>query len=480
MAHGPVDAVVIGSGPNGLAAAITLARAGRSVLVREAQPTAGGGMRTMELTLPGFRHDLCSTVLSLAAGSPFLRTLPLAAHGFELVHPAACLAHPLDGGDAVLLRRSTDETAAGLGEDGRAYRRLFAPLAEGWDALAAEILRPLRAPRRPLLLASFGLKALRSAQGLARARFSGARARALFAGLAAHSCLPLDSAASASFALVLGAAAHAVGWPVVRGGSQRLADALRAHLETLGGRVVTNAPVRSLDDLPPASAILADVTPRQLLAIDPALPSTYRRRLERFRYGPGVFKMDWALDAPVPWTAAACVQAGTVHLGGTLEEIAAAERAAWTGAAAERPFVILVQPTLVDPTRAPQGRHTLWAYCHVPHGSTEDMTSRIEAQIERFAPGFGDRILARRAQAPAELERHNENLVGGDINGGAGSLVQLFARPTLGAPYTTPRRHLYLCSASTPPGGGVHGMCGHLAARTALRRSFARSGAGRE
>lgn len=472
MAAAGADAVVIGSGPNGLAAAITLARAGRSVLVREAQPVPGGGMRTMELTLPGFRHDLCSTVHPLAAGSPFMRALPLAAHGAEVLHPAACLAHPLDDGSAVLLRRSPDETAAGLGEDADAYRRLFAPLAARWDDLAAEVLRPFRIPRHPLLMASFGPRALRSASGFARGRFRGPRARALVAGLAAHSCLPLEKAASASFALVLGAAAHAVGWPLVRGGSQRLADALSAHLASLGGSVVTGAPVLAIDELRDAGAILCDVTPRQLLALAPDLPEGYRRRLARFRYGPGVFKMDWALDAPVPWRAAACLQAGTVHLGGTLEEIAASERAVWSGRAAELPFVILVQPTLVDPSRAPEGKHTLWAYCHVPNGSSEDMTSRIEGQIERFAPGFAGRILARRAHGPADLERHNVNRVGGDINGGAANLMQLVARPRLRAPYTTPRRNLYLCSASTPPGGGVHGMCGHLAAKAALRRSF--------
>jgi len=467
-----VDAVIVGSGPNGLAAAITLARAGRTVLVREGQPTVGGGMRTMELTLPGFRHDLCSSVHPLAAGSPFLRTLPLAAHGFELLHPEACLAHPFDDGSAVLLVRSVDATAAALGEDAAAYRRLFAPLAGRWNDLAEEILRPFRIPRRPVLMGSFGWSALRSARGLALGRFAGARARALFAGIAAHSCLPLTHAASAAFGLVLGAAAHAVGWPVVRGGTQRLADALSAHLATLGGRLLTDAPVRSLDELPPSAAVLCDVTPRQLLAIAPGLPEGYRRWLERFRYGPGVFKMDWALEAPVPWKAPECLRAATVHLGGTLEEIAVSEQAAWNGAVAERPFVILVQPTLVDPSRAPEGRHTLWAYCHVPHGSDADMSARIEAQIERFAPGFSARILARRAQPPAELARHNENLVGGDINGGAANLLQLVARPTPRAPYTTPRRHLYLCSASTPPGGGVHGMCGHLAARTALERSF--------
>ena len=472
VAKSGVDAVVVGSGPNGLAAAITLARAGLSVLVREAQPAIGGGMRTMELTLPGFHHDLCSTVHPLAAGSPFLRALPLDALGAERLHGAACLAHPMDDGTAVLLRRSTAETAEGLGEDGRSYASLFAPLAARWDDLALEILRPIRLPRRPMLMASFGLRALRSASGLARARFRGARARALFAGLAAHSCLPLEKAATASFALVLGAAAHAVGWPLVRGGSQRLADALLAHLASLGGTVAAAAPVTAIDELEEACAVLCDITPRQLLALALDLPEGYRRRLERFRYGPGVFKMDWALDAPVPWKAAACLQAPTVHLAGTLEEIEASERAAWTGRTTERPFVILVQPTLVDPSRAPEGKHTLWAYCHVPNGSREDMSSRIEGQIERFAPGFRDRILARRAHTPADLEHCNENRVGGDINGGAANLMQLLARPTLRQPYTTPRQDLYLCSSSTPPGGGVHGMCGHLAALTALRRTF--------
>lgn len=468
------DAVVVGSGPNGLAAAIALARAGRSVLVREAANELGGGLRSAELTLPGFVHDLCSAIHPLAAASPFLRTLPLADHGLEWIDPPSPLAHPLEGAEAVVVRRSVEETAERLGRDGKSYARLFRPLADDWPRLEQALLGPLvRPPRHPVALARFGLNALSPAQGLARRKFSDERARALFAGLAAHSSLPLEKPGSAAFALVLGLTAHAVGWPLPRGGSQKLADALASYLRSLGGEIAAGAPVESLDDLAGARTVLCDVTPRQFLRLaGDRLNGRYRRALERYRYGPGVFKVDWALAGPIPWSAPECAEGGTVHLGPTLAEIAASERAPERGEVSERPFVLLAQPTMFDPSRAPPGRHTAWGYCHVSNGSAVDMTAAIERQIERFAPGFGERILARHVAGPADLERRNGNLVGGDISGGANDLRQLIARPALRpVPYSTPLAGVYLCSASTPPGGGVHGMCGYLAARAALSRS---------
>jgi phytoene dehydrogenase-like protein len=411
-------------------------------------------------------------VQALALASPFLSSLPLARHGFELAHPDAPLAHPLDDGSAVMLERSVDETARGLGADGDAYRRMFGPLLAGADALFNEILGPLRPPRHPLVLARFGPSALRSAVGLARSRFAGERARALLAGCCAHSMLSLRRPASAAFGLVLALSAHRVGWPVARGGSQRLADALAAHLRSLGGEVETRRWVESLDDLARHRTTMLDVTPRQLVRLaGRRLPARYRRGLERYRYGPGIFKLDWALDGPIPWRAEQVSRAGTVHLGGTLEEIVASEQAATQGRHAERPYVLLVQPTLFDPTRAPDGKHTAWAYCHVPSGSTRDMTDAIERQVERFAPGFRDLILERSAMDSAEVERRNPNYVGGDINGGLQDMRQLFTRPVARLdPYSTPIDGLYICSSSTPPGGGVHGMCGYFAARSALRR----------
>ena len=465
------DAIVVGSGPNGLAAAITLARAGRSVLVRESASVIGGGTRTAELTLPGFAHDVCSAVHPLGLGSPFFRAVPLHEHGLGWVEPEVQLAHPLDDGSAAVLVRSIDESAASLDVDGAAWRALVGPFAERWDALAPEILGPLlHRPHHPWLLARFGMRALRSAGGLARATFTTARTRGMFAGLCAHAMVPLDHAGTAAFGLVLGALAHAIGWPVARGGSAAIAASMAAYLRSLGGEIVTDAPVTSLRELD-ARATILDLTPRQILRIaGDRLPARYARALDRFRYGPGVFKVDWALSEPVPWRAEACRRAGTVHLGGTLEEIEASEAAPWRGEHAERPFVLVAQQSLCDDTRAPAGRHTLWAYCHVPLGSTEDMTARIEAQIERFAPGFRDCVLARATRDTRALEAYDANLVGGDIGAGANTLRQVFARPTLGlTPYTTPVRGLYLCSASTPPGGGVHGMCGYHAARAALR-----------
>ena len=466
------DAVVVGSGPNGLAAAITLARAGCSVLVLEARETVGGGLRSQPLTLPGFVHDVCAAIHPLAKTSPFFRSLPLADHGVTWVEPDAALAHPLDDGQAPLLERSVPRTGSALGADGSAYVDLMEPLVRQWESLTDMLLGPLRVPRHPLLLARFGLSGLRSAQTLAEATFAGQAAKALFAGLAAHAVLPLDKRPTAAFGLVLGILGHTVGWPLVRGGSQRLADALASYLTSLGGEIQTNTPVASVDDLPPSRVVLLDVTPRQVLRLaGHRLPTSYRRQLARYRYGPGVFKMDWALDGPIPWRAEACQRAATVHLGGTLREIADAERAAFSGRHNERPFVILAQPGLFDDSRAPAGQHTAWAYCHVPHGSTLDLCERIESQIERFAPGFRARVLARHVMAPAALEHYNSNYVGGDISGGMQDLRQLFTRPTVRlTPYATPDRKLFICSASTPPGGGVHGMGGYFAARAALRR----------
>jgi phytoene dehydrogenase-like protein len=410
----------------------------------------------------------------MAAASPFFRSLPLDRHGLEWVHPGAPLAHPLDDGTAAVLERSPEATADALGADARAYRKLMGPLVRGAEGLFADLLGPFRIPRHPLTALRFGWRAIRSAKGLADAYFRTDKARALVAGLAGHAILPLEKSPGAAITLMLGLAGHAVGWPFPRGGSQRIADALASHLRELGGEVVTGHRVDSVAELSPAKAILLDVTPRQVVALGgEKLPARYRRRLGRYRYGPGVFKVDWALSGPIPWRAAECRRAGTVHLGGTLEEVAAAERAPWVGEHAERPFVLLAQPSLFDPTRAPAGKHTAWAYCHVPHGSTADVTDRIEAQVERFAPGFRELILARHAMNTAAMERYNANYVGGDITGGVADWGQLFTRPVARLnPYTTPAAGLFICSASTPPGGGVHGMCGYFAARAALRRRF--------
>ncbi|MGH2522070.1 MAG: phytoene desaturase family protein [Anaerolineales bacterium] len=466
------DAIVVGSGPNGLAAAITLARAGRSVLVLEAHATVGGGTRSAELTLPGFVHDVCSAIHPLGLSSPFFRALPLAEYGLEWVSPPASLAHPLDDGTAVMVERSVEQTSRALGRDGAAYRKLMSSSVANWDKLAVDLLGPLPLPpRHPIVFARFGLRALWPARGLAKAIFKEERARALFAGMAGHSMMPLDTPLTAAFGITLSLTAHAVGWPMARGGSQKIADALACYFGSLGGEVVTNQPVASIDELPPARAILLDVTPRQLLRLaGHRLPSGYRKRLERYRYGPGVFKVDWALDGPIPWKAAECARAATVHLGGTLDEIAEAERAVWQGKHPERPYILLAQQSLFDSSRAPEGKHTAWAYCHVPNGSTFDMTAPIEAQVERFAPGFRDRILARHTRTATAMELYNPNYVGGDINGGVQDLWQFYTRPAPRlVPYSTPVSGLYLCSSSTPPGGGVHGMCGHWAARAALR-----------
>jgi len=468
------DAIVIGSGPNGLAAAITLARAGYAVRVYEAKETVGGGCRSGEVTLPGFVHDRCSAVHPLGLASPFLRALPLERYGVEWIQPLLALAHPLDNGTAALLERSLEKTAASLGRDALAYTRLMKPHVENWQTIVEAFCGPLR-PRailpHSLQLARFGLQALRSAQGLARAQFQDEAARALFAGMSAHSILPLTTPGSAAVGLVLGILGHVVGWPVARGGSQTIADALAAYLRDLGGEIVLDTEIHSLTELPPARVVLCDLTPRQLLHIaEGRFSSLYQRQLRRYRYGPGVFKLDLALDGPIPWRAEACGRAGTVHVGGTLTEIARAERAVWRGEHPAQPFVLLAQQSLFDVTRAPAGKQAVWAYCHVPSGSQVDMSERIETQIERFAPGFRDRILARYATSAGEMEHYNANYIGGDINGGVQDLLQLFTRPTLSlTPYKTSDKSLYICSSSTPPGGGVHGLCGYYAALAALQ-----------
>ncbi|HXH12987.1 MAG TPA: NAD(P)/FAD-dependent oxidoreductase [Alphaproteobacteria bacterium] len=472
--HGNYDAIVIGAGPNGLAAAITLAQAGRSVLVCEAKETIGGGARSAALTLPGYVHDVCSAIHPLAVVSPFFRTLPLHEYGLEWVYSPAALAHPFDDDTAALLDRSIDLTGETLGQDATAYRRLMAPLVASWSVLQDALLGPLRPPRHPLALLGFGVRALRSARALAESWFNGEAARGLFAGLAAHAIMPLERPPSAAFGLLLGILGHVAGWPIPRGGAQHISDALASYLRALGGEIRTGMHISSLEELPPARAILCDVTPRQLLQIaGHRLPAGYRRQLQRYRYGPAAFKVDWALDAPIPWRASACTRAATVHVGGTLAEIATSERDAWEGRPSDRPFVLVAQQSLFDSTRAPPGKHVVWAYCHVPHGSTFDMTERIERQIERFAPGFRERILARSVLPPAALERYNANYIGGDINGGVQDLWQLFTRPAWRlVPYTTPVSGLYICSSSTPPGGGVHGLCGYFAARAVLRGSL--------
>jgi len=466
------DAVVVGAGPNGLAAAVALARGGASVRVLEASDQLGGGTRTAALTLPGFLHDVCSGCHPMGILSPFFRTLGLERHGLRWLRPPASVAHPLDGEPAVLLRRSLDETARDLGDDAAAYRRSFAPFLRDPHGLLADLLGPLRLPRHPIAMARFGLPGLLPATVALRTRFRGARARALLAGCAGHSILPLERPLTTAVAMIFALTAHVEDWPVAAGGSQAIGDALASLLRSLGGRIETGVHVRTLADLPPARVVLFDTSPAQLAEIcGPVLPPRYVRRLRRYRYGPGVFKLDWALDGPIPWRDPRCLEASTVHVGGSLEEIAAAEAAVWRGTHPERPFLIVVQQSQFDPARAPAGKHTGYAYCHVPAASDVDGTDAIERQIERFAPGFRDRILARHRTTPADLERHNPNYVGGAITGGVADLSQFFARPVARIdPYSTPHPRVFLCSASTPPGGGVHGMCGYFAARSALRR----------
>jgi phytoene dehydrogenase-like protein len=472
MAEHDPEAVVIGSGPNGLAAAIALARAGVSVLVVEAEDEPGGGTRSRELTLPGFVHDVCSAVHPTGILSPFFRELPLEAHGLVWRLPRASVAHPLDDGPAVMLVRSLERTCEGLGRDGRAWRRLVGPFLDDPHALLADAMAPLRVPTHPLLFLRFGLRAAFSANRLARLWFREERARALLAGCAAHSVLPLTQPLTAAMGVLFALIGHVVDWPVAEGGSQAIWRALVSYLRSLGGRIETGRRIERLAELDGARIVLFDTSPDQLARIaGDALPAGYRRRLGRYRYGPGVFKLDWALDGPIPWRDPACREASTVHVGGGLEEICASERDMYRGRHAERPFLILCQQSEIDPTRAPAGRHTGYAYCHVPHGSTVDRTDAIERQVERFAPGFRDRILARHAMSSADFERYNPNYRGGAITGGVADALQLWNRPvTRLDPYATPNPRLFICSAATPPGGGVHGQCGYWAARSALRR----------
>lgn len=469
------DAIIVGAGPNGLAAAIRLAERGKRVVVYEANETIGGGSRSAEITLPGFVHDTCSAIHPLGIGSPYFKTLPLAKYGLEWIQPSAPLAHVWEDGTAVMLERDLDATARGLGTDGARWKRIFGPLVKRWDALAPMILGPLvRFPRNPFLLGYFGAWAIWSANFFARRFFRQEKTRGLFAGLAAHSFLALEAPVTASFGMVLGLTAHAVGWPLPRGGSQKIADALACHLKSLGGEIVTNARVESIAALPNADAYVLDVTPKQFLQIaGDRLQGRYKKQLQEFRYGPGVFKLDYALDGVVPWKAKEALRAATVHIGPTLDDICASERATWQGNVSDAPYVLVVQSSLFDETRAPHGKHTLWAYCHVPNGFTGDMTATIENQIERFAPGFKNRILARSVMGPTQLQARNANYIGGDINGGVQDFFQLFGRPVWRYdPYSTPDKQLYLCSSSTPPGGGVHGMCGYHAANAALGRAF--------
>ena len=472
MPESSYDAVVVGAGPNGLAAAVTLARAGRSVLVVEAADEIGGGTRSEALTEPGFIHDVCSAVHPLLLASPFFRDQPLVDHGLQLAQPRTPLAHPLDDGTAAVLDRDLRGTASCMGPDEAAYLRVMRPLVRHADAIVDAIMRAPRLPKHPFAAAGMARYAPRSAAAFAQSTFRGSHARALHAGIAAHSVLPLDRVPSAAVGLLLGFMGHAYGWPVVRGGSQRIADALGSQLTSLGGDIKTGWRVERFDELPTADAVLFDLTPRQLLAIaGDRFPARYRRRLERFRHGPGVFKIDWALDGPVPWTAEACRDAGTVHLGGTLPEVAAAEDAVARGVHPDQPFVLFAQPDVADLSRSPAGKSTGWAYCHVPAGSTVDMTRAIEDQVERFAPGFRDLIIGRSVMGPAAMESHNANYIGGDITGGIQDLRQLFTRPVARWPlYSTPDPKIWLCSSSTPPGGGVHGMCGANAAEAVLRR----------
>lgn len=465
--------MVVGAGPNGLAAAITLAREGWPVTVLEAKDTIGGGARSAELTLPGYTHDVCSAIHATAVVSPFFEGLPLEDMGLEWVNPPLCVVHPLDGGSAVALCPSIEDTGESIGgDDGGAYFRLMSPLVSNWGLLQADLLGPMRWPQHPLAMSRFALHGLRSAKSLADSTFRGARAKALFAGLAAHSLLPLDKRPSAAFGLVLALFGHVAGWPFPKGGAQRISDALASYLRSLGAEVITGTPVRSLKDLPSAQATLLDLTPRQVLEVAKgSIPNRYLTRMQRYRYGMGAFKVDWALNGPIPWSAPECRHSATVHVGGEFDDIAGAEETVWRGGHPEKPFVLLAQHTLFDPSRAPQGKHTAWAYCHVPHGSTVDMTERIEAQIERFAPGFKDLVLARSVMSPEKLEAYNPNYIGGDINGGVQDLAQMFGRPAWRwDPYSTPMKGVYICSSSTPPGGGVHGMCGYNAARSVLRK----------
>ncbi|MFT3948436.1 MAG: NAD(P)/FAD-dependent oxidoreductase [Agriterribacter sp.] len=473
MSQYDYDAVVVGSGPNGLAAAITLQQKGLSVLLLEAKKTIGGGMRTEEFTLPGFKHDICSAIHPMAANSPFFRTLPLEKSGLEYIYPEVCAAHPLDDGTAAALYPSLDETAKALGVDKDAYTRLIEPVVKDWPFIDKDVLAPLSFPAHPFKMAAFGLKAMSSALQLS-GRFSTVKAKALWAGMAAHSIQPLSNLATSAIGLVLMSAAHMRGWPLPKGGSQSLANALAAYFQSLGGAIQTDTYISSLQQVPAARAVLFDITPRQLLQIAGyRLSSLYKWQLSRYRYGMGVFKVDWALDDAMPFTAEVCRKAGTLHLGSTIEEIAAAESFTAKGGYPEKPFVLAAQQSVFDHSRAPEGKHTLWAYCHVPNGSKKNMTEIIEAQIERYAPGFRERIIGRHVMDTAAMESYNANYIGGDINGGIIDIGQLFTRPALRfSPYRTSAKGLYICSASAPPGGGVHGMCGYHSAKQVLKDVF--------
>jgi phytoene dehydrogenase-like protein len=462
------DAIVIGSGPNGLAAAITIARTSHSVVVYEAEKAVGGGARSAQLTLPGYIHDVCSSVHPMAVSSEFLDAIPLSDFRLNWVYPEASLAHPFDDGTAVFLSRSLAQTSAQFGPDERAIRQLLGPIVNNWEKMSSDILRPARIPRHPWALAGFAWDAVRSATALARREFRTPKARACFGGIAAHSIMPLDSRGSAAFGILLWAMCHTVGWPFARGGSQAITNALAGYLSKLGGEIVTGTPVTSLRELPDTSIVMCDLTPKQFLRIGgERIAPAQRRKLQKFRYGPGAFKVDWSLDAPIPWNAPACKKAGTVHLGASLEEIAESEIAAWRDSAARRPFVLITQPSLFDSTRAPSGKHTAWGYCHVPHASSIDMVEQIEAQVERFASGFRRHITGRSVMSPSDFEKHNANLVGGDISGGSFYASRCLLGGTRRA-YTTSIPGVYICSASTPPGPGVHGLCGYFAAQLAI------------
>ncbi|HZX57179.1 MAG TPA: NAD(P)/FAD-dependent oxidoreductase [Mucilaginibacter sp.] len=470
------DAVVVGSGPNGLAAAILMQQNGLSVLLIEGKETIGGGMRSAELTLPGFTHDICSAIHPLGAASPYFQTLPLSEYGLEYIYPEIAAAHPFDNGNAAALKQSIEETAAQFGNDAEAYKNLLEPIVKNWPSIAPDVLGPLHFPKHPLAMAGFGLVGLRSATSVA-GRFKTEEAKGFFAGMAAHAILPLTKLDTAAAALVMLTTGHLKGWPLPKGGSQKIADALASYFVSLGGKIETNTYIQSLEQLPSAHAILFDITPKQLLQIaGHKFSGLYKWQLERYRYGLGVFKVDWALDGPIPFIAEECRRAGTVHIGNTLSEIAATEQQTWGGVHPDKPFVLLTQQSLFDSSRAPEGKHTGWAYCHVPGGSTVDMTNAIEKQVERFAPGFKDLILAKHIMNTAQVEEYNPNYIGGDINGGAIDLGQLFTRPALRwSPYKTSAKGMYICSSSTPPGGGVHGMCGYYAAKRSLKDVFSTS-----
>jgi len=469
------DAIVVGSGPNGLAAAIYLQQNGLSVLILEAKSEIGGGLRSAELTLPGFTHDICSAIHPLAVGSPFFQQLPLADHGLEYIYPEIAAAHPFDNGTAAVLKQSVTETAKLLGGDAQAYLKLMQPIVADWPNIATDVLGPLHYPKRPLAMAKFGLSALTSATHLSKL-FKTEEAKGLLAGMAAHSMQPFSKITTSAAALVLMINGHLKGWPIPKGGSNRIANALASYFTSIGGKIETNTYVKSLGQLPSAHSVLFDVSPKQLLQIaGHKFSSLYKWQLERYRYGMGVFKVDWALDGPIPFMAEECKKAGTIHIGNSIQEITNAEQQTWDGQHPEKPFVLLAQQSVFDPSRAPDGKHTAWAYCHVPNGSKVDMTTAIENQIERFAPGFKDRILAKHTMSPAQMEEYNPNYIGGDINGGVIDIGQLFTRPALRwSPYRTSAKGIYICSASTPPGGGVHGMCGYNAAKRVLKDMFSR------